>query len=92
MREIRTSGSMRGGRKRAFARRACLLLYSAPIMTMTSSFWTGTGTGWPASDSRAPGADAGDCRSGSNFPAPEIAHMIHGQDDEATEAWEKFQN
>jgi hypothetical protein len=29
MREIRTSGSMRGGRKRAFARRACLLLYSA---------------------------------------------------------------
>jgi len=30
MREIRTSGSMRGGRKRTFARRACLLLYSAP--------------------------------------------------------------
>src|SRR6266478_2511532 len=30
MREIRTSGSMRGGRKRAFAWRACLLLYSAP--------------------------------------------------------------
>jgi len=30
MREIRTSGSMRGGRKRAFARRACLLLYSVP--------------------------------------------------------------
>ena len=29
MREIRTSGSMRGGRKRAFARRACLLLYGA---------------------------------------------------------------
>ena len=29
MREIRTSGSMRGGRKRAFAWRACLLLYSA---------------------------------------------------------------
>jgi hypothetical protein len=29
MREIRTSGSMRGGRKRTFARRACLLLYSA---------------------------------------------------------------
>ena len=27
MREIRMSGSMRGGRKRAFARRACLLLY-----------------------------------------------------------------
>jgi len=31
MREIRTSGSMRGGRKRAFAWRACLLLYSVPI-------------------------------------------------------------
>jgi hypothetical protein len=30
MREIRMSGSMRGGRKRAFARRACLLLYRAP--------------------------------------------------------------
>jgi len=30
MREIRTSGSMRGGRKRAFARRACLLLYGVP--------------------------------------------------------------
>jgi hypothetical protein len=30
MREIRTSGSMRGGRKRAFAWRACLLLYSVP--------------------------------------------------------------
>ena len=30
MREIRTSGSMRGGRKRAFAWRACLLLYRAP--------------------------------------------------------------
>jgi hypothetical protein len=30
MREIRMSGSMRGGRKRAFARRACLLLYKAP--------------------------------------------------------------
>jgi uncharacterized repeat protein (TIGR03803 family) len=28
MREIRMSGSMRGGRKRAFARRACLLLYN----------------------------------------------------------------
>jgi len=28
--EIRTSGSMRGGRKRAFARRACLLLYRVP--------------------------------------------------------------
>ena len=32
MREIRMSGSMRGGRKRAFARRACLLLYRVPIM------------------------------------------------------------
>jgi hypothetical protein len=30
MREIRMSGSMRGGRKRAFARRACLLLYGVP--------------------------------------------------------------
>src|ERR1019366_5913361 len=30
MREIRTSGSMRGGRKRTFARRACLLLYGVP--------------------------------------------------------------
>ena len=30
MREIRTSGSMRGGRKRAFSRRACLLLYQSP--------------------------------------------------------------
>ena len=30
MREIRMSGSMRGGRKRAFARRACLLLYRVP--------------------------------------------------------------
>ena len=30
MREIRTSSSMRGGRKRAFARRACLLLYRVP--------------------------------------------------------------
>jgi hypothetical protein len=32
MREIRTSSSMRGGRKRAFARRACLLLYRVPIV------------------------------------------------------------
>jgi hypothetical protein len=31
MREIRTSSSMRGGRKRAFARRACLPLYAAPV-------------------------------------------------------------
>src|ERR1700692_2947818 len=45
MREIRTSGSMRGGRKRAFARRACLLLYRVPRQTLllllfqlTSSF------------------------------------------------------
>ena len=30
MREIRMSGSMRGGRKPAFARRACLLLYRVP--------------------------------------------------------------
>ena len=30
MREIRKSGSMRGGRKRTFARRACLLLYGVP--------------------------------------------------------------
>ena len=30
MREIHMSGSMRGGRKRAFARRACLLLYDSP--------------------------------------------------------------
>src|ERR1700677_1791291 len=33
MREIRPSGSMRGGRKRAFARRACLLLYGVPRET-----------------------------------------------------------
>jgi hypothetical protein len=33
MREIRMSGSMRGGRKRAFARRACLLLYRVPKQT-----------------------------------------------------------
>ncbi len=30
MRENRTSGSMRGGRKRATSRRACALLYKAP--------------------------------------------------------------
>ena len=30
MREIRTSGSMRGRRKRAVACRACVLLYRAP--------------------------------------------------------------
>ena len=36
MREIRTSGSMRGGRKRAFARRACLLLYGAGLNAFTS--------------------------------------------------------
>ena len=30
MRENRTSGSMRGRRKRAASRRACALLYSAP--------------------------------------------------------------
>ena len=34
MREIRTSSSMRGGRKRAFARRACLLLYRVPIQKL----------------------------------------------------------
>ena len=43
----------------------------APIMTMTSSFWICAGTGRPASDSRVPGADAGDCRSGSSPPVPE---------------------
>ena len=31
MREIRKSGSMRGCRKRAFARRACVLLYGASM-------------------------------------------------------------
>jgi hypothetical protein len=33
MREIRMSGSMRGGRKRAFARRACLLLCRVPKLS-----------------------------------------------------------
>jgi hypothetical protein len=37
MREIRMSGSMRGGRKRAFARRACLLLYGVPRVSLLSS-------------------------------------------------------
>ena len=37
MREIRTSSSMRGGRKRAFARRACLLLYGVPKRNILSS-------------------------------------------------------
>jgi len=36
MREIRTSGSMRGGRKRAFAWRACLLLYGVPKVYASS--------------------------------------------------------
>jgi hypothetical protein len=44
MREIRTSGSMRGGRKRAFARRACLLLYA----------WKGAAALVPASAHRNP--------------------------------------
>jgi hypothetical protein len=36
MREIRMSGSMRGGRKRAFTRRACLLLYRVPRESLLS--------------------------------------------------------
>src|SRR6202030_2814949 len=42
----------------------------APIMKMTSSFWICAETSLPACDSRAPGAGAGGCRSGSSFPAP----------------------
>src|ERR671917_549491 len=34
MREIRKSGSMRGCRKRAFARRACVLLYAASLQRL----------------------------------------------------------
>ena len=37
MREIRKSGSMRGCRKRAFARRACVLLYKAPEKPSTQA-------------------------------------------------------
>ena len=40
MREIRTSGSMRGGRKRAFARRACLLLYGDTLSMRTAGLAT----------------------------------------------------
>src|ERR1700733_15468317 len=43
---------------------------ASPIMTTTSSFWVCAETGLPAFGSRAPGAGAGDCRSGSSFPAP----------------------
>ena len=42
-----------------------------PIMTMISSFWVCAETGLPAFGSRAPGAGAGDCRSGNSFPVPE---------------------
>ena len=42
MRENRTSGSMRGRRKRAASRRACALLYSAPnSTTLLSCFSAG---------------------------------------------------
>ena len=37
----------------------------------TSSFWVCTGTGRPASDSRASGAAVRDCKSGSSVPARE---------------------
>src|SRR5437899_952360 len=42
----------------------------APIRKVTSSFLLFAGTDPPASDSRAPGADAGDCKSRSSSPAP----------------------
>ena len=42
----------------------------SPIMAMTFSFWFCAGTGRPVFDSRAPGADAGDCKSGNSFPEP----------------------
>ena len=51
MREIRTSSSMRGGRKRAFARRACLLLYRVPILRKPFSLRCRCGFGAPASRS-----------------------------------------
>jgi hypothetical protein len=35
MREIRTSGSMRGRRNRALAQRACALLYRSPCLVRT---------------------------------------------------------
>jgi hypothetical protein len=41
MREIRTSGSMRGGRKRTFARRACLLLDQSPQKNIAPLLSTG---------------------------------------------------
>ena len=43
----------------------------APIMKVTSSFLLCAGTDLPASDSRAPGAAARDCKSGSSLPTPE---------------------
>jgi hypothetical protein len=55
MREIRTSGSMRGSRKRAFAWRACLLLYAgkgAAALVPASS------TQKPRSATSAPGYSA----------------------------------
>jgi hypothetical protein len=45
MREIRMSGSMRGGRKRTFARRACLLLYGAPSENQNLPYRPRTRTG-----------------------------------------------
>jgi hypothetical protein len=45
MREIRTSSSMRGRRKRATSRRACVLLYQRPrnkklfLFMILSEFW-----------------------------------------------------